>query len=97
MTAAVEQVLACARAANDLDPDWERVRELLAEWDQVQDRIRLCTDDPRHFADLYEDDPSRIVSLVAYSEQRCAELDADAAQILDDARVHAEKITAGAS
>lgn len=96
MSAAVEQVLACGRAANDLAPDWERIRELLAEWDQVQERIRLCTDDPRHYADLYEDDPTTIGSLVAYSEQRCAELDADAAQILADARVHAEKIAAGA-
>lgn len=74
-----------------VEADFGRLCVLLTELDDLTMQVQLCRDDPRHYVDLYEDDRPN-GTLLAYSEERCAELDADIAQVLADARVHASAI-----
>jgi hypothetical protein len=57
----------------------------LREHQELTEQRRLCQDDPRHYADLHEDQPVR-GSLLDYSESVCAELDLDIAAAIADAR-----------
>jgi hypothetical protein len=65
----------------------------LREHQELVEQRRLCQDDPRHYADLHEDQPVH-GSLLDYSEFTCTELDLDAAAALADARRGAESIAA---
>lgn len=75
--------------------DLDAVADKLADYEETIEKARLCHDDPRYYLDLYEDDhvPG---SLLDYSEWKCAELDADAAEQLTVARALAEQIAAKA-
>lgn len=76
--------------------DLHAVADKLADYEETVSMAGLCHDDPRYFIDLYVEEPVP-GSLLDYSEWRCAELDAEAAELLAAARALAEAIAAKAN
>lgn len=67
-----------------------RVRGLLADWDELSDRLQMCADDVKHYIDLFVDE--RPGYWPVWREEELNRLVGEADQVLADARMHAEQI-----